>query len=159
MKTNRLTQMPRHLVPNNPQADKQMTSGSDWDSKETEREKKRTLYDDWYRTNRGHLKQRDEPNEKEQFRQSDAINKMLQQKRATDGRTQLKKKGTVPVRKDGTKVFEEFIKDAYKHRTATRREINSSKKIRDWENAYRAAQVLDQSTWIVFIKDITNNLI
>ena len=159
MKTNRLTQMPRHLVPNNPQADKQMTSGSDWDSKAIEKEKKRTLYDDWYRTYRGHLKQRDEPNEKEQFRQSDAINKMLQRKRATDGRTQLRNKGAVPVRKDGTKVFEEFVKNAYKHRPAVRGEISSSKKAKDWENAYRAAQVLDQSTWIVFIKDLSSSLI
>ena len=70
MKPTKAKQLSRiqHLVPNNPQADQQLTSGSDWDQKVIAREKKKTLYDSAYKTASGHWKRRDEPDEAEQLR-------------------------------------------------------------------------------------------
>ena len=104
-----------HLVPNNPQADQQLTSGSDWDQKVIAREKKRTLYDSSYRTATGHWKRRDEPDEAEQLKQSDRIRKHLLAKQQQASRERLKSKGVVPT-KQGKKLFDEFIKEANAHR-------------------------------------------
>ena len=105
----------QHLVPNNPHADQQLTSGSDWDQKVIAREKKKTLYDSAYKTASGHWKRRDEPDEAEQLRQSDRIRKHLLAKQQQASRERLKSKGVVPT-KQGKKLFDEFIKEANAHR-------------------------------------------
>ena len=61
----------QHRVPNNPQADQQLTGGNDWDAKAEAQARKKTLYDatsrpGYYRTHAGHWKQHDEPDEAEQ---------------------------------------------------------------------------------------------
>ena len=101
----------QHLVPNNPQADQQLTSGSDWDQEVIAREKKRTLYDSSYRTATGHWKRRDEPDDAEQLRQSDRIRKNFLARQQQASRERLKSKGVVPT-KQGKKLFDEFMKEA-----------------------------------------------
>ena len=117
MKPTKAKQLSRiqHLVPNNPHADQQLTSGSDWDQKVIAREKKKTLYDSAYKTASGHWKRRDEPNEAEQLKQSDRIRKHLLAKQQQASRERLKSKGVVPT-KQGKKLFDEFIKEANAHR-------------------------------------------
>lgn len=101
----------QHLVPNNPQADKQMTGGGDWDAKAEVEAKKNTLYDSSYKTAAGHWKRRDEPDEAEQLRQSDRIQQMLRARRKKASRDRLKGKGAVPI-KQGKKLFDEFMREA-----------------------------------------------
>ena len=120
----------QHLVPNNPEYDRRTR-----DPEEVAAEKKAirdTLYDaSSYRTHSGHWKYRDEPMEpktteyqrvdKKQFAKDlDFWKKRNQQASA---RERLKKKpGGVPIRKDGQKLFEEFMRDTrgqYKHKKDT----------------------------------------
>ena len=112
MKSKKENRAPKHLVPNNPQADKQLTGGSDWDSKVIEREKKRTLYDGWYKTYKGHYKQNDEKGEPRKTEYLTIAPSALKKQKEWDARQRLKKKNAVPTRKDGSKVFEEFMQDA-----------------------------------------------
>ena len=100
----------QHLVPNNPQADKQLTGGTNWDAKAEAEAKRNTLYDSSYRTAAGHWKQRDEPAEAEQYRQSDRIQQILQARRQQASRERLKSKSAVPI-KQGKKLFDEFMKE------------------------------------------------
>lgn len=154
---------PRHTVPNDPQtnrdlpdADKSKSDG-DWDDKYEVWNKKNTLYSSWYKTYAGHYKQSDEPSQKEQERQADAIRKMLARKRAVQGRKRLKAKDRVPT-KGGVKLYEDFIAECRQQRimpSVTTKE----KKMDTWENAYRAAQVLEKDTWIIFMKDVVSTLI
>jgi hypothetical protein len=110
----------KHLVPNNPQADHQLTKGSDWDDKAEAAAKKNTLYDAAYRTVRGHWKQRDEPDEAEQFRQSDRIQQILRAQQQKASRERLKTKNAVPTRK-GKKLFDEFMKEARRYQPMSQR--------------------------------------
>ncbi|WP_131454985.1 hypothetical protein [Synechococcus sp. BS56D] len=159
MKSKKENRVPKHLVPNNPQADKQLTGGSDWDSKVIEREKKRTLYDGWYKTYKGHYKQNDEKGEPRKTEYLTIAPSALKKQKEWDARQRLKKKNAVPTRKDGSKVFEEFMAEANRVRPSSSTTRMAKEKIEDWENAYRAAQVLDQTTWIVLMKDLVTNLI
>ena len=159
MKSKTKTTTPKHLVPNNPQADKQLTGGSDWDSKVIEREKKRTLYDGWYRTHKGHFKQNDELGEPRKTEYLTIAPSARKKQNQWDARQRLKKKNAVPTRKDGSKLFDEFMWEA--NRVHSSRTVANKVKdnIGDWENAYRAAQVLDQNTWIILMKDLVTSLI
>ena len=58
------------------------------------------------KTASGRWRQRDEPDEDEQYRQSDAINRMMAKRKADASRQRLKNKGAVPT-KAGKPVFEE----------------------------------------------------
>jgi hypothetical protein len=153
---NRKSQI-RHLVPNNPQADQQLTGGEDLDDKIIEREKKRTLYDNvyrsrYYQTHKGHWKRSDEPDEAEQLRQSDRIQQMLKTQRQQASRERLKQKpGGVPVRRDGTKLFDEFMREAYSHRPPQGVKKKMSKDLEVLRNLYNAAYALEFDKWLEFI--------
>lgn len=143
----------QHLVPNNPQADQQLSSGSDWDQKVIAREKKRTLYDSSYRTATGHWKRRDEPDEAEQFRQSDRINQILRARRKKEAQERLKSKGVVPI-KQGKKLFDEFMKEAVSHRPQKGKSIINTRDLNDLQNAYNAASALEFDKWVIFMNDL-----
>ena len=148
----------QHLVPNNPYADQQLTSGSDWDQKVIAREKKRTLYDSSYRTATGHWKRRDKPDEAEQLRQSDRIRKHLLAKQQQASRERLKSKGVVPT-KQGKKLFDEFIKEANAHRPSRGRTHIITRDLIDLQNAYNAASVLEFDKWVIFMNDLFSSRI
>lgn len=105
----------QHLVPNNPQADKQLTGGRDWDAKAEERAKKETLYDSSYKTAAGHWKRRDEPGEPTKTEYLSVAPSALKKQQQWDARQRLKKKNAVPSR-EGKKLFDEFCKEAYNGR-------------------------------------------
>jgi hypothetical protein len=143
----------QHLVPNNPCADLQLTGGKDLDDKVIERERKRTLYDSSYRTHSGHWKQRDEPSSDEQLRQSDRINKTLSARRKKEAQERLKSKGAVPTRQ-GKKLFDEFMNEANTHRPQKVKSKINTRSLKDLQNAYNAASVLEFDQWVIFMKDL-----
>ena len=99
----------QHLIPNNPEYDR---GRQDPEEVAAERRAiKQTLYDSSYRTATGHWKRRDEPDEAEQFRQSDRIRKHLLARQQQASRERLKSKGVMPT-KQGKKLFDEFMKEA-----------------------------------------------
>jgi hypothetical protein len=140
-------------VPNNPR-----DNGLYVDKKERSREKKfnkdsmifgstekESRYG--YRTVAGHWKNRDEPDDEMQLKQADAINKMMQKRKAASGRERLKSKGAVPVRAaSGKKLFEEFCREAYRDR---KQNIDDA----DMRNIYNAANSLSYEQWIWFVND------
>lgn len=77
----------------------------------TERDKIDTILEvvrrspSFYKTFSGHFKLRDEPDEDEQFRQSDLIQKSLQRRRTLASRNRLKSQSKVPTR-NGKPIFE-----------------------------------------------------
>jgi hypothetical protein len=143
----------QHLVPNNPHADQQLTSGSDWDQEVIAREKNRTLYDSSYKTASGHWKRRDDPDEAEQFRQSDRIRKNLLARQQQASRERLKSKGVVPT-KQGKKLFDEFMKEAHSHRPLKGKSIINTRDLNDLQNAYNAASALEFDKWVIFMNDL-----
>lgn len=147
----------QHLVPNNPQADLQLTKGTDWDSRAEAAAKKRTLYDAAYRTATGHWKDRDEPDEAEQFRQSDRIQQILSAKRKQAAQDLLKSKNAVPTR-DGRKLFDEFMKEANAHRPF-HKPIETKWKSDDLQNIYNAASALEFEKWKLFLVDLLDSRI
>ena len=152
----------QHRVPNNPQADQQLTGGNDWDDKAEAQARKKTLYDaisrsSYYRTHAGHWKQRDEPDEDEQLRQADRINQVLKAQRQKASRERLKQKpGGVPVRRDGKKLFDEFIKEARSHQSATKTPSVTSKDLKTLRNLYNAATSLEFHRWLILVADETS---
>ena len=143
----------QHLVPNNPSADLQLTGGKDLDGKVIERERKRTLYDSSYRTHAGHWKQRDEPDEAGQLRQSDRIKQVLNARRKKEAQERLKSKGAVPT-KQGKKLFDEFMKEANTHRPPKVKSKINTRSLKDLENAYNAASALEFDKWVIFMNDL-----
>jgi hypothetical protein len=100
-----------------------------------------------YRTVAGHLKNRDEPDDEIQLKQADAINKMMQKRKAASGRERLKTKGAVPVRAaSGNKLFEEFCREAYRDR-------NQNIDDADMRNIYNSANSLSYEKWVWFVND------
>ena len=148
----------QHLVPNNPQADQQITSGSYWDQEVIAREKKRTLYDSSYKTASGHWKRRDEPDEAEQLKQSDRIRKHLLAKQQQASRERLKSKGVVPT-KQGKKLFDEFIKEANAHRPSRGKTRINTRDLNDLQNAFNAASALEFDKWVIFMNDLFSSRI
>ena len=160
MKSIRAKQLSRvhHLVPNNPQADQQLSSGNDCDQKVNAREKKRTQHDISYRTATGHWKRRDEPDEAEQLRQSERIRKHLLAKQQQASRDRLNSKGAVPT-KQGKKLFDEFIKEANAHRPSRGKTRINTRDLNDLQNAYNAASVLEFDKWVIFMNDLFSSRI
>ena len=102
----------QHLVANNPEYDRRTK-----DPKEVEADRKAnrdTLYDaSSYRTYAGHWKYRDEPGEPKKTEYLKVSPDALKKQKQWDARQRLKKKqGGVPIRKDGRKLFDEFMKEA-----------------------------------------------
>ena len=148
----------QHLVPNNPRADLQLTGAKDLDDKVVEREKKRTLYNSSYRTHAGHWKQRDEPDEAGQLRQSDQIKQVLSARRKKEAQERLKSKGAVPTRQ-GKKLFDEFMKEANAHRPQKVKGKINTRNLSDLQNAYNAASALEFDKWVIFINDLFSSQI
>jgi len=159
MNNKKVNRAPKHLVPNNPQADKQLTGGSNWDSKVIEREKKRTLYDGWHEPYKSHYKHNDEKGGPRITKHLTFSSSALIKQKERDARQRLKKKNAVPTRKDGAKVYEEFMAEAKRVRSPSSTTRIAKEKIKDWENAYKAAQLLDQTTWVVLMKGLVTSLI
>jgi hypothetical protein len=146
----------QHRVPNNPQADQQLTGGHDWDAKAEAQARKKTLYDatsrpGYYRTHAGHWKQRDEPDEDEQLRQADRINQVLKARREKESRERLKQKGAVPT-KDGKKLFDEFMREANAHRPSSQNKRVRNKDLDTLRNLYSAASALEFDQWMIFLQ-------
>ena len=105
-----------------------------------------------YRTVAGHWKNRDEPDDEMQLKQSDAINKMMQKRKAASGRERLKTKGAVPIRAaSGKKLFEDFVKTARQHQKHEQQKKNFDDA--DMQNIYNAANSLSYEKWIWFVND------
>jgi hypothetical protein len=101
----------QHRVPNNPQADKQLKGGDDWDAKAEADAKKNTLYDSSYKTVAGHWKQRDEPTEPKGTQHLTIAPDALRKQRQWDARQRLKGKNAVPT-KQGKKLFDKFMNES-----------------------------------------------
>jgi hypothetical protein len=144
----------QHRVPNNPAYDRQTI-----DPEEVAAENdaiNRTLYDSSYKTARGHWKRSDEPDEAEQLRQSDRIQQILRTQRQKASRERLKQKpGGVPVRPDGKKLFNEYMREAYSRRPPQAVKKKMSKDLEVLRNLYNAASVLEFDEWVLFV---TNDL-
>lgn len=139
----------QHRVPNNPAYDRQTI---DPDEVAAENDAiNRTLYDSSYKTASGHWKRSDEPDEAEQFRQSDRIQQMLQSKRQQASRERLKRKpGGVPM-KSGRKLFDEFMREAYSLRSPQAVKKKMSKDLEVLRNIYNAAYALEFEKWLELI--------
>ena len=141
----------QNLIANNPQYDR-----SKINSKEVAAERraiKNTLYDSSYKTVAGHWKQRDEPDEAEQLRQSDRIRKHLLARQQKASRERLKTKNAVPI-KQGKKLFDEFIKEANAHRPSRGKTRINTRDLNDLQNAYNSASALEFDKWVIFMNDL-----
>ena len=100
-----------------------------------------------YRTAAGHWKNRDEPDPDTEMKQADAVNKMMQRRKAAAGRDHLKTQNKVPTRvATGKKLFEQFCKEAYRN---TKKNIDDA----DMRNIYNSAQHLSYEEWVWFVND------
>lgn len=100
-----------------------------------------------YRTAAGHWKNRDEPDPDTEMKQADAVNKMMQRRKAAVGRDRLKTQNKVPTRvATGKKLFEQFCKEAYKDR---KKSIDDA----HMRNIYNSAQHLSYEDWVWFVND------
>ncbi len=110
---------------------------------------KNTLYDSSYKTAAGHWKRRDEPGEPRKTEYLTIDPAALRKQKQWDARQRLKKKGAVPT-KQGRKLFDEFMKEAYSHRPP--REIKSNAKdLEMLRNLYNAASSLEFEKWLIFV--------
>jgi len=104
-----------------------------------------------YRTTAsGNRVPRTEPGEAEQFRQSDAIQKAVQKKRALASKEILKAANKVPVKK-GKKMFEDFRKEANERRGNT---TVKKKPTKELEQMYLSARALEFDKWLLFIREM-----
>ena len=114
------------------------------------RKRLREIYGGRYgvrQTASGRYREVDEPSDEIQLKQADAINKLMQQRKASSSRERLKTKGAVPVRAaSGKKLFEEFCREAYKGRKQI---IDDA----DMRNIYNSANSLRYDQWIWFVND------
>lgn len=128
----------QHLVPNNPEYDRRTK-----DPKEVATDRKAirdTLYDaSSYKTHAGHWKHRDEPGEPRKTEYLTIAPDALKKKNKWDARQRLKKKqGGVPIRKDGRKLFDEFMKEANSKFQQKSQPIKKTPDLSDLRNSYNA---------------------
>jgi len=141
----------KHLVANNPEVDRATINPKEVAAKR--RAIKNTLYDSSYKTAAGHWKQRDEPDEAEQLRQSDRIRKHLLARQQKASRERLKTKNAVPT-KQGKKLFEQFMQEAQTYRSSTKESKFHRRDLDDMENIYNAAIALEFDQWVIFVSDL-----
>ena len=144
----------QHLVANNPEYDRRTQ-----DPKEVAAERKAirdTLYDaSSYRTHAGHWKRRDEPGEPRKTEYLTIAPDALKKQKQWDARQRLKKKqGGVPIRKDGRKLFDEFMNEVNSKFPSKLQLIKKTRDLSDLRNAYNAALALDFDGWVVFMNDL-----
>jgi len=102
------------------------------------------------RTYAGSVVRRDEPGEEEQLRQSDAIQSMMQKRRAAASRERLKSKGAVPT-KGKKKLFDEFMLEANAARGIDNQTSIDHKRMKQ---IYLSARSLEYDKWILFITEM-----
>jgi hypothetical protein len=157
-------------VANNPRYDRENGIFSPTDADANKKEKEKTLYGgDIAKRNRitqrlkeiyggrygnrqtasGKWRERDEPDEAEQLRQADTINKMMQKRRATASRERLKSKGAVPT-KAGKRLFEDFMIEVYE-KTGKQKSVRNEE---DLKQVYLAARALDFDKFLIFLTDV-----
>ncbi len=148
----------QHLVPNNPQADLQLTGGKNWDHKAEVRAKKQTLYDSSYRTAAGHWKRRDEPGEPKKTEYLTIDPGALRKQKQWDARQRLKSKGAVPT-KQGKKLFDQFMKEAntFRSKSISKKSKTGIKDLDALENLYNAASGLTFQQWLILVADLSND--
>lgn len=108
--------------------------------------------EDYYgrrRTASGTLRDRDEPDDATQLKQSDQIRKNQLQRNAKAGRDALRAKGRIPT-KGGTKTFEQFMEDANADQKTKQDTANAEM----LKQVYLAARALEYPKFLVFINDI-----
>jgi hypothetical protein len=104
------------------------------------------------KTASGRYVERDYPDADTELKQADAINKLMQNRKAASGRERLKTKGAVPVRSgSGKKLFEDFVKTARQHQKQQqqKQDIDNA----DMLNIYNASHHLSFAQWIWFVND------
>ena len=154
MKSTRKKPSIQHLVPNNPQADRQLTGGTNWDAKAEADAKRNTLYDAFYKTAKGHWKDRDEPGEPKRTEYIKIAPDALQKHKQWVSRQRLKAKAAVPTRA-GKKLFDQFMKEANtvrSHKADTPQALS----IHDLRNIYNAASALEFDKWVLYATDLIN---
>jgi len=102
------------------------------------------------RTYGGSVVRRDEPGEEEQLRQSDAIQRLMQKRRAAASRERLKSKGAVPT-KGKKKLFDEFMQEAYAVNGGDKQSKIDHKRMKQ---IYLSARALEYDKWILFITEM-----
>ena len=148
----------KHLVPNNPQADLQLTGGKNWDAKAEARAKKQTLYDSSYKTAAGHWKRRDEPGESRKTEVLKIAPDALRKQKQWDARQRLKGKGAVPT-KQGKKLFDQFMKEAntFRSKSISKKSKTGIKDLDALENLYNAASGLTFQQWLILVADLSTD--
>ena len=144
----------QHLVANNPEYDRRTK-----DPNEIAADRKAirdTLYDaSSYRTHAGHWKRRDEPGEPRKSEYLTIAPDALKKQKQWDARQRLKKKqGGVPIRKDGRKLFDEFMREARSHQLISPKSKVRCKNPDELKNLYNAAHALEFEKWTIFMNDI-----
>jgi len=102
-----------HLVPASLQSIK-ATKKTD-ESPTDPRTIRHTLDESFYKTTKGHWKRRDESGEPRKTEYLTIAPDALRKQKQWDARQRLKKKDAVPT-KQGKKLFDEFMREAIKHR-------------------------------------------
>jgi hypothetical protein len=144
----------QHLVPNNPEYDR-----ATMDPEEVAAERraiKNTLYDSSYRTAAGHWKRRDEPGEPRKTEYLTIDPGALRRQKQWDARQRLKKKDAVPTRKDGRKLFDQFMKEAntFRSKSISKKSKMDIKDLDALENLYNASGLTFQQ-WLILVADIS----
>lgn len=101
----------------------------------------------FYKTFAGHWKMRDEPDEEEQFRQSDEIQKSLQRRRTLASRNRLKAKSKVPTR-NGKPIFE---------RNQIVMDEDISKALMQIRILYNSGKLMTFKQWLHSITDVIDD--
>jgi len=143
-----------NLAPNNSQYDRKNSISDGWYKDATEYANTNSVNEifNQYGTRRtygGKYVNRDEPPEDIQYKQADLIRNRMLQVKAAAGRERLKAANKVPT-KSGGKLFEDFMKEAYKSRT-------TKSAIVDLQNIYNAASVLPYEKWLILVADEFRN--
>ncbi len=144
----------QHLVPNNPQADRQLTGGTNWDAKAEADAKRNTLYDAFYKTAKGHWKDHDEAGEPKRTEYLKIAPDALQKHQQWVSRQRLKAKAAVPTRA-GKKLFDQFMKEANTVRSH-KADTPLALSIDDLSNIYNSASALEFDKWVLYATDLIN---
>lgn len=108
--------------------------------------------EDYYgrrRTASGTRRDRDEPDDATQLKQSDQIRKNQLQRTAKAGRDALRAKGRIPT-KGGTKTFEQFMEDANADQK-TKQDTSNAEMLKQ---VYLSARSLDYDKFMIFVNEM-----
>lgn len=101
----------------------------------------------------------DEPDEGAQYRQNDAIQKMLYKKKIEQPKARLNAANRIPIKSGKkmfeTKTFQEFMLEVKKHSIAKEKSRYDDNVV----NLYNAANALDLDRWMIFVDDLIKSRI